>query len=181
MYPATDNYSILNYVGYFPAGQGFKLIHTPGNWDEQWGMANGVLVKNDGGSGNIEVAEDGYYQITYDMEMDLLTITKYAGNIGIYSMIGMPGAYQGWDPAGTLMTAMSTVVENHDWCMKNVTYSEDTQLKFAADGAWSINWGAEAFPLGIGVGNGPNIPVVAGTYDVIFNDLLGEYYFIAKE
>ena len=34
LYPEVGNYSILNYVGYFPAGQGFKLIHTPGNWDE---------------------------------------------------------------------------------------------------------------------------------------------------
>ena len=180
LYPHTDNYSIMSYVGYFPAGQGFKLIHTPGNWDEQWGMTGGVLVKNDGGSSNIEVAEDGYYEITYDMEMDVVTITKYAGTVGVYSMIGMPGAYQGWSPSGTLMSAMSTVVENHDWVMKDVTYSEDTELKFAADGSWSVNWGSDAFPLGIGVGNGANIPVLAGTYDVVFNDILGEYYFIAK-
>ncbi|MBR5169576.1 MAG: DUF5115 domain-containing protein [Muribaculaceae bacterium] len=180
LYPAIDNYSILNYVGYFPAGQGFKLIHTPGNWDEQWGMTDGVLVKNDGGSSNIEVPEDGYYQITYDMEMDVLTITNYPGPVGIYSMMGMPGGYQGWNPAGTLMDPMSSVVENHDWVLKNATYGEDTELKFAADGAWTINWGGAGFPVGIGENKGPNIPVVAGTYDVIFNDLLGEYYFIAK-
>ena len=179
LYPATDNYSILNYVGYFPAGQGFKLIHTPGNWDEQWGMKDGVIVKNDGGSSNIEVAEDGYYQITYDMEMDNVTITKYTGAVSVYSMIGMPGDYQGWNPGGNLMSAMSTVVENHDWCLKDVTYPE-TVLKFAADGAWTINWGAAAFPLGIGVQNGDNIPIAEGTYDVIFNDIIGEYYFIAK-
>ena len=180
LYPATDNYSILNYIGYFPAGQGFKLIHNPGSWDEQWGMSDGVLVKNDGGSGNIEVAEDGYYQITYDMEMDNVTITKYTGNVGVYSTISMPGGYQNWNVAGSFMAAMSSVVENHDWLMAGVTYNEDTELKFAADGSWSVNWGDAAFPVGIGVGNGPNIPVVAGTYDVIFNDILGEYYFIAK-
>lgn len=179
LYPATDNYSILNYVGYFPAGQGFKLIHTPGNWDEQWGMTDGVLVKNDGGSGNIEVAEDGYYQITYDMEMDALTITKYAGPVSIYSMITMPGGYQDWNVGGNQMNAMSSVVENHDWCLKSITYP-DTELKFAADGSWTVNWGGAAFPVGIGEQNGPNIPVAAGTYDVIFNDILGEYYFILK-
>ena len=180
MYPATDNYSILNYVGYFPAGQGFKLIHTPGNWDEQWGMSDGVLVKNDGGSGNIEVAEDGYYQITYDMEMDNVTITKFTGTVGVYSSISMPGGYQNWNVGGSFMAPMSTVVENHDWIMAGITYNEDTELKFAADGSWSINWGDTGFPVGIGVGNGPNVPVVAGTYDVIFNDIMGEYYFIAK-
>lgn len=179
MYPQTDNYSINTYVGYFPAGQGFKLIHTPGSWDEQWGQKDGVLVKNDGGSSDITVPEDGYYQITYDMQMDVLTITKYAGAVSVYDMIGMPGAYQGWDPAATLMTAMSTTHENHDWYIKGATY-DATELKFAANGSWDINWGGAAFPLGIGEQNGPNIPVAAGTYDVIFNDILGEYYFIAK-
>ena len=179
MYPKTDNYSINTYVGYFPAGQGFKLIHTPGSWDEQWGQKDGVLVKNDGLSSDITVAEDGYYQITYDMEMDVLTITKYAGAVSVYDMIGMPGGYQGWDPGSNLMNAMSTTHENHDWIIKGATY-DATELKFAANGSWDINWGAGTFPLGVGVQNGPNIPVEAGTYDVIFNDILGEYYFIAK-
>ena len=56
----------LSYVGYFPAGQGFKLIHKPGDWYEQWGMKDGAFVKNDGGSNNIEVAASGYYKLTYD-------------------------------------------------------------------------------------------------------------------
>ncbi len=180
MYPSIDNYSILRYVGYFPAGQGFKLIHNPGSWDEQWGMGDGALVKNDGGSSDIKLEEDGYYEIVYDMEMDVVTITKYAGAVNVYSMMGMPGGYQGWSPEGTLMDAMSTVVENHDWVMKNAVYESDTELKFAANGSWDVNWGNVAFPLGIGTQGGDNIKVVAGTYDVIFNDILGEYYFIEK-
>ena len=179
MYPKTDNYNINTYVGYFPAGQGFKLIHTPGNWDEQWGQKDGIFVKNDGGSGDITVPEDGYYEITYDMQADALTIMKYAGTVAVYSQIGMPGGYQGWDTGSNLMDAMSTVVENHDWIIKGVTY-DATELKFAADNSWDVNWGGTAFPLGLGEHNGPNIPVEAGTYDVIFNDILGEYYFIAK-
>ena len=178
LYPSPDNYSILNYVGYFPAGQGFKLIHNPGSWDEQWGMTGGVLVKNDGGSGNIEVAEDGYYQITYDKEMDVVTITKYTGAVNTFNMMGVPGDYQNWSPANTLMTPMSTVVENHDWLISYV-YPNDTELKFAADGGWATNWGGDTFPVGQGTQGGSNIKVTAGTYDVIFNDILGLYYFIA--
>ena len=180
MYPSPEDYSILNYVGYFPAGQGFKLIHTPGSWDQQWGMTDGVLVKNDGGSGNIEVAEDGYYQITYDMEYDAVTITKYTGNVGVYAAMGVPGDYNDWLPGATLMNPMSSAVENHDWVKKDVTYANDTDLKFAADGSWAVNWGAVGFPVGLGTQGGANIHVVAGTYDVIFNDILGSYYFIAK-
>lgn len=179
MYPKTDNYNINTYVGFFPAGQGFKLIHTPGSWDEQWGQRDGVFVKNDGGSSDITVPEDGYYEITYDMQADALTIMKYTGTVAVYGQIAMPGGYQGWDTGSNLMDPMSTVVENHDWIIKGATY-DATELKFAADGSWDINWGGATFPLGLGEQNGPNIPVEAGTYDVIFNDILGEYYFIAK-
>lgn len=180
MYADSEDYTVLTYVGYFPAGQGFKLIHTPGSWDEQWGMTGGEPVKNDGGSGNIEVPADGYYQITYDMNTESLTITPYEGAVAVYSMIGMPGGYQDWNPAGNLMTPMSTVVENHDWILKDATY-DDTELKFAADGGWGVNWGSNTFPVGDGVANGANIPVDAGTYTVVFNDILGKYYFIAAQ
>ncbi len=180
LYPAMDNYSILSYVGYFPADQGFKLIHTPGSWDEQWGMKDGILVKNDGSSSDIKLSEDGYYQIAYDMEMDAVTITKYTGAVGVYAAMGMPGGYQDWNPSGTLMTGMGTAYENHDWYRKNMTFDSDTELKFAADGSWAVNWGSLLFPVGVGEGGGPNIPVPAGTYDVVFNDIMGAYYFIAK-
>ena len=145
MYTEPEDFTVLTYAGYFPAGQGFKLIHQPGNWDEQWGMADGAYVKNDGGSSNIEVPADGYYLITYDMNTETLTINPYDGLIGVYSIMGMPGGYQDWNPGGTLMTPMSTVVENHDW-MLDMTFEENTELKFAADGGWAVNWGSNTFP-----------------------------------
>ena len=95
-------------------------------------------------------------------------------------MIAMPGAYQDWNTGENVMNAMSTAVENHDWYLMSVTY-DDTELKFAADNAWDVNWGASNFPYGVGVGNGPNIPVRAGTYNVFFNDILGTYNFVAVQ
>ena len=179
LYPQPGNKDVLNYVGYFPAGEGFKLIHTPGDWLEQWGMDNdGRLVKDDTSSDVIRVAESGYYQITYDMEMDVVTMTKYIGDVSVFTTMGMPGAYQDWDPATTLMSPMGTVFENHDWIKKNMTFDSDTELKFAANGGWIYNWGSEVFPVGVGIQYGPNIPVSAGTYTVVFNDLLGTYNFI---
>jgi len=180
MYAGAEDFSVLTYAGYFPAGQGFKLIHTPGSWDEQWGMTAGVPVKNDGGSGNIEVTADGYYLITYDMNNETLTIAPYEGSVIAFTSMGMPGDYQDWLPGATLMTPMSTVVENHDWIMKNMTY-DNTELKFAGNGSWDHNWGSKEFPVGTGVQNGANIPVEAGTYTVVFNDILGKYYFISMQ
>lgn len=178
LYPQPDNKDMLKYVGYFPAGEGFRLIHTPGHWEEQWGMSDGHLVKNDISSDVIKVSKDGYYQITYDMAMDVVTITEYTNVVDVFTTMGMPGSYQNWDPATTLMSPMGTVFENHDWIKKNMTFDSDTELKFTANGEWYSNWGSEAFPIGVGMLYGPNIPVSAGTYTVIFNDILGTYYFI---
>ena len=170
----------IEYVGYFHADQGFKLIKVPGSWDDQWGQGSDGYVKNDGGSSDFKLAADGYYRIRLNTATDELIIEPYEGAPGVYSQIGMPGAYQDWNPADNLMNAMSTAVENHDWYLMSVTY-DDTELKFAADGAWDVNWGASDFPSGIGVGNGPNIPVKAGTYNVFFNDILGTYNFVPVE
>ena len=178
MYTEAEDFSVLTYAGYFPAGQGFKLIHKPGSWDEQWGMLDGAYVKNDGGSGNIEVSADGYYAVTYDMNTETLTVEPYTEAVAVFSMITTPGGYQDWNAGGNPMNPMSTVVENHDWVL-DATFESDTELKFA-NGTWGVNWGAPTFPVGVGVQNGANIPVEAGSYKIVFNDILGRYYFIAR-
>ena len=143
-------------------------------------MGDGAYVKNDGGSGNLTVPGEGYYMIHLNTATDVLTIEPYEGAVGVYTQIAMPGAYQGWDTGLNLMEGMSTSVENHDWYLKNVTY-EDTELKFAADNSWDVNWGATGFPYGQGTQGGANIPVAAGTYHVYFNDILGTYNFVPAQ
>ena len=48
------------------------------------------------------------------------------------------------------------------------------------DGNWYANWGGSEFPFGLAVEYGHNIPVAPGTYTVMFNDILGYYYFMAQ-
>lgn len=182
MYPVyKDDGSVvpgeIQYVGYFPADQGFKLIQVPGSWDAQWGQGDAGYVKNDGGSSDIKLAADGYYMIHLNTATDELTIEPYVLAVGVYNQIAMPGNYQGWDTGSDLMNPMSTVVENHDWYLKSVTY-EETTLKFAADNSWDVNWGGKGFPHGLGTQGGPDIAVPAGTYNVYFNDILGTYSFV---
>ena len=182
MYPVFDaDGSVIpgevQYIGYFPADQGFKLVRDPGSWDFQWGQGDGGFVKNDGGSSDIKLAADGYYVVHLNTATDELTIEPYEGAVGVYQQIAMPGAYQGWDTGADFMNGMSVNTENHDWYLKNVTY-EDTELKFAADNSWDVNWGASAFPYGQGTQGGANIVVPAGTYNVYFNDILGTYNFV---
>ncbi|MFO7615205.1 MAG: hypothetical protein R6W71_11250 [Bacteroidales bacterium] len=60
------------------------------------------------------------------------------------------------------------------------------EVKFRLNADWAINWGAADFPVGIGVQDGPNIPVPIGLdapvdeYDIIFNCYTGEYTFINR-
>ena len=68
---------------------------------------------------------------------------------------------------------------NHAW-YKEVTLTENTEGKFRANADWGTNWGSNTFPVGLGVGNGPNIPFQAGTYLVMFNDIDGCYYMYKK-
>ena len=170
----------IEYAGYFVGGKGFKLVKIPGKWDDQWGMGSDTYVKNDGGSGNITMPADGYYRIRLNTATDQRVIEPIDGPVGVYEMISMPGDYQGWNTGENVMSPMSTNVENHDWYVMKVTY-DDTALKFAADNAWDVNWGAADFPYGIGQQAGPNIPIKAGTYNVFFNDILGTYNFVAVE
>lgn len=54
----------------------------------------------------------------------------------------------------------------------------DTQIKFRQDFDWTINWGGNTFPTGIGYLGGPNINVTEpGYYLVYININTGEYSF----
>jgi hypothetical protein len=182
-YDKVSGKGVIAYTGFFPGGKGFKLIKTPGDWAEQWGAGDAGYVKNDGGSGNITVPSDGYYTVKLDTKNDVLTIEPYDGSPRAFTSMGMPGTYQEnqeWNPATTLMSPMGTAFENHDWIKRDMTFDSDAELKFAANGDWIYNWGSGAFPVGVGIQYGPNIPVSAGTYTVVFNDILGTYYFIEE-
>ena len=177
--------TVLVYAGYFPEGGQFKFIKVPGSWDTQMNYTNlegdSPVTDEDGDNHNIGIPENGYYYIEMNTVTSKFTMVKYEGEPKEYATITMPGDYQGWDASATPMTAMGkrANTETHDWYL-DASYDANAELKFA-NGSWDVNWGATAFPLGIGTQGGPNIPVKAGAYRVYFNDILGLYYFIATE
>ncbi len=183
VYDAVTGQGPLTYTGYFPEGGGFKLVKTPGQWADQWGSsANNSIdspVKNDGGSGDFKVTKSGYYRLDLDTKNDVLTITEVDA-VKEYDHIMISGDFNGWGTE-TMMNPVTTVegVVNHVWYYDLDATGGDTTAKFLYDG-WSPNWGATAFPFGWGTNNGANIPVAAGNYRVIFNDIDGYYHFFAK-
>ena len=57
----------------------------------------------------------------------------------------------------------------------------DGEIKFRADDAWDVSWGSDTALSGFATLGGPNIPAMAGTYDIWFNDLDGGYILIPVE
>ena len=179
-YDKATGQGVIAFTGWFPGGKGFKLIKTPGDWNEQWGAGDAGYVKNDGGSGNITVPSDGYYTVKLDTKNNVLTIDPYDGAPRAFTTMGIPGGYNGWDVNANLMNAFNTYGgENHAWTA-TFDASEAGELKFAADGAWDFNWGTDSFPYGQGTQGGANIPYKEGSYTVFLNDITGQFMFVEK-
>lgn len=183
----TTGETILEWAGYIPAGSEFKIIAPAGLQNWNYGLCggdeSGGQVYRDGGDdpGNIKYTAGGWVKLTLDTKAKTLTFTAINGEPTAMTQIAMPGSYQpgdGWDVNSNLLTA-AAMSDAHDWTGE-VTFESDCKFKFAANGAWDINWGSNTFPIGAGTQNGSDIPGTAGTYKVYFNDILGYYYLVSQ-
>ena len=143
------------------------------SWDTNWGATAFPDGTGTAGGPDIPVPTTGYYKVTFNSESGAYTFTALTtptfGTVGIIGS-ATPG---GWDN-DTNLTKDPT--DEHVWT-GTVTLT-DGAAKFRANDAWDINWGAANYPSGYGFGNGPDIPVKAGTYFVRLNDATGEYAFM---
>lgn len=176
----ASNQFLFHYTGYFSAGE-LKLISTKGSWQPQYGGAGGVLAVNDGTGSDpaaIVVPAAGYYTFTVNIEENTYSLENFDDAAApIYSTIGIIGAATptGWDADTDLV---NTPGNTHIWHISAMTLTTEG-AKFREGDAWTNSWGDANFPAGKGNNaNDPNIPAVAGSYDVWFNDLDGRYLFI---
>ncbi len=177
--------SIFHYTGYFNAGN-FKMLEVLGQWQPQWGSNDGgvTLAVNDGTGSDpdvISVPTAGYYSYTFDLagNTGTITVNSYdASGASTYGTIGLIGSAtpDGWNSDQDLTQSS---FDPHLWYINGITLV-DGEAKFRAEDDWGVNWGSDTPLFGTAVGNGPNIPVTAGTYDVWFNDLDGSYHLIAQ-
>lgn len=193
-YEKPSGKGVISHTGYFSEGTQFKFVAVAGSWDSQMNFANvdspdlTYLNDADGDNHNIEITKAGFYTIKMDTKKEKITIEPYESDSApkVFATMGLPGGYNGWDIAANAVDACETLNgENHIW-MTSINIAEDTELKFAADGAWTYNWGpaqdaTKTFPYGQGVNNGANIAVKAGSYTVFLNDITGQYMFISNE
>ncbi|GHT53342.1 hypothetical protein FACS189446_0490 [Bacteroidia bacterium] len=184
-YNITNGTGEFAYTGHFPAGKGFKLIGVPGSWDEQWGVTDGAFSHNDGGSGNITVATDGWYTVTLNTAKNELKVEAATVTSAEFATMQLVGTFEGWGTTPVDMT-QTAGEHSHVW-YTDVTFDADADVsgsdpegcKFRTDDSWSNNWGGNNFPYSIT--SGSNIPYKAGKYRVVFDDLNNCYFFFISE
>ena len=182
-YDEKTGKGMLTFTGYFTT-DGFKLIQTPGSWDNQWGTSDGALtgVKNAGNSKNFIVPSNGYYTLTLDTRNDQIKIEAADLAATVYPTMLIAGDFNGWNTETAMKpvnTTASMTGHNHVWTYTIDATAGPTTAKFLQPG-WAPNWGGSAFPAGYGKDGGDNIPVAQGKWVVTFNDLDGSYCFTAQ-
>lgn len=103
-----------------------------------------------------------------------VTFNKNTGDYSFaYPSVGILGTATsvGWSSDIDLSTT-----DGFEYTINNLSLT-DGVVKFRKDNSWDVNWGAEAFPQGTGIQNGPEIPITAGTYDIVFQKSSGNYLF----
>lgn len=137
------------------------------SWNVNWGNSifpTGNALPN---GPNIPV-KAGAYNVTFN---------SVTGDYSFeFPMIGVIGsALNGWNDDVDMQTT-----DGITYTLLNYPFM-DGFAKFRQDNNWDINWGAYTFPTGwaFQYGFGNDIPVVAGTYNVTFNRVTGEYIFVA--
>ena len=174
----------LQYTGYFGADDAVMLIHNPGRFDDCWGYKpNGTFGHGGDEITAVAPGNDGYYTIMLNTNSDRFYFIPYTASSPVtFNSINIVGPHSDWNVYNLEynMTPLNPGKENHNWVFRDFTTASNIEIKFAANNSWDYNWGVQQFPWGRGERNGYNIPVAAGTYDVYFNDITGDFHFIKK-
>ena len=168
-----NTYSGMIYYAGGAAG-GWKLTGGP-DWDHgNWGSpdqaeeteAASITLIDDGGSKDIKCYSLPYYMWTFDKST--LTLKKEFG----FTTIGIVGSFNEWNAADE--SCVMTYNAYYHRFYIDYEFAADGELKFAADGAWDLNFGE-----GMAI-NGGNIPIAAGKYRIYLDFNKNEYTFDAN-
>lgn len=188
LYPQTT--TTQSYTTKWTGSGSFKFFTEANNWDSAYGAelgttagaASGKLASNaNNGADNISVPEVGaYYTFTVDMSAMTYTWTKCDESTVVdYNTIGLIGVNGDWDNDVFL-----TQVTSHNWYVE-ADVTSDCEVKFRVDGNWDVmDWGADVNiadqSYGTGTKGGANVKLPAGKYKVYFNDITGQFLFLAE-
>ena len=175
----------------FPADGGFKFRADAG-WDVNWGVKDGVLVA---GADNIPVTA-GSYRVYVNMNNAAeMTFELNKGMFGKDEPTSGSTTPEQPEPEVPAVVGWSLIGAFNDWAGDLMLASDGTyffvkgaqlegELKFRKDGDWAVNFGlAEGAEFAANAeiavaGNGANINVPAGTYDVYLDEANAKAWFI---
>lgn len=183
-YPESN--TVHSYTAQFTGDLKIWMKDDFGNWDTTYGAIfdgddseSGSLTQS--GACAIVCPEPGaYYTLTVDFANMSYEWTKVADqNPTTYYSVSLIGGFNNWTDDLDL-----TEVIPHNWHTV-LTLHSATELKFRANHDWEVDWGDDGGDInkkeyGKGSIRGGNINCTAGTYDVFFNDITGEYLFVVK-
>jgi hypothetical protein len=191
-YDAKTGEGDFTYTGYFINDQ-FKLVLTPGAWEPMWGVESETAEDQNGtpqyrGIGGDDPAcwkpsKAGYYTITFSStggtSNTSIKLTTYTGETPEeFTGWELVGDFCGWpeDSTGAISLTQNTFNPHIWWA--DATIATDGGAKFRLPASWSDECGGDLFPYGVKTGN--NIPVKAGTYRIVFNDIDRSYFFFER-
>lgn len=171
----------IQYIGYFPDNAEFKIVKTPGDWDHYVFCGNGedmgTSLRNGGDdTGNIKIAEGGYYMITINTKDVTCNIEKYEETVKVYPKLCIAGSFNDWSDSDLTPVFSFEGAENHIWSYE---VEGGWKLKVKLPDDWGTNWGYKDGYPGERDGDG-NLVVPEGKWLFIFNDIDGSYSLIAK-
>lgn len=184
MFISATEENTFTYTGFLEAGE-LKFLAELGQWAPMWGSdGSGNLqprpTEDDPDPASFQVPADGYYTVTIDTLELTYSLEEYdESGATTYNSIGIIGAFNDWSDIEPME---ASGFNPHIWSIQ-YTFEEETEMKFRIAEDWSVNWGPadNADRLyGVGVQDGANIVVPAGTYRILFNDITGHYVFLRQ-
>ena len=192
MYPSSP--TSWSYTGAFGASPEFKIF--PGsaldleNNNHDWSKAYGAessdpaaagKLKVDGG--NIKLATSDLCTFTIDLVTEEWTAVVLENQEQkTYKYVSLMGNFCGWDAAKELDLEQVTP---HNWVKKGAVIAADGGIMFRADHDWGTKWcdgvNLDENAYGTLATGGADNTLSAGTYDVYFNDITGNYLFVKLE
>ncbi len=110
----------------------------------------------------------GFYNVSFKKDTGAYAFTDIP--------VSMVGDFTNW--GGSPDVDMMSTDGGINFSAMGVVFAANSGLKFRTNHDWALSWGGPDFPMGVATSaGGPNINVIAGTYNVSFNRLTGEYSF----
>lgn len=193
LYPVSLETSTFTYTTDFSNGgagdPNFKIWSAADFGNNNWDLTLGTQIDGDtslegtlvqGNVGAIKTPDNSIYTLTVNLiDMTYIMAKEENQSPTEYTTIGMIG-FNGWDTDVDM-----TLASPHNWYYQGLIIEAESPIKFRANDIWDDSWGGSINlneePFGTSIYNSSdNMTIPAGTYDVFFNDITGQFAFFAR-